>query len=157
MASEALTPRDVLLPFLGAGAGYVIGVLQTAAANMRERRKALNTVLYALLQMRREARISNPRAVILPQISDLILRRFGPDAVARFVQMGVPAVIYDALQATAGDRLSALTTQYNEAVRALIPVDPLLAYSLTGDRLIRLDSFVKNYYEHVRQCVFRRS
>ena len=59
MTEGPLSLRD-LLPLGTAVVGYAVGGLHTALANIRERRKALNSLLYVLLQLRFEVKKSNP-------------------------------------------------------------------------------------------------
>jgi hypothetical protein len=64
MNAESVTFRDIV-PLATAVAGYIVGTLRTAAANLRERRKALNAVVYALLKLRRDVDASNPRQTLV--------------------------------------------------------------------------------------------
>jgi hypothetical protein len=150
MTSEALTLRDLLLPFLGAAAGYVVGVLQTAATNLRDRRRALNAVLFSLLQMRGEILTSNPRDM-LAALGRYLSKRFGPEATKALADSNVRALIYQVMQDLTSARIPSLETRYQEAIKTLVPFYPLLAYRLRGDRISLLSAFSKNYYERVRQ------
>jgi hypothetical protein len=45
----------------------------------------------------------------------------------------------------------ALIMRYNDAVRDVTPFYPILSYRLTADPIVVLRTFIKGYYERVRQ------
>ena len=73
-----LTLHDLLLSFVGVVGGYTLGVLQSVAADQRDRWKARNRILYTLFQIHHEIRASNPRE-ILPLFERFIRKRLGKD------------------------------------------------------------------------------
>ena len=149
MVTDALNARDFVLPFVGAVAGYVVGILQTVAADRRDRAKARNKVLYILFQLLREVRASNPQQ-LLPLVSEVLVRRFGAAIDGSGTRDDVVKLLAGLLRKLTGERLRTLGEASESAVQALVPTDPLLALRLTGARITRLEDFVKDYYKLVQ-------
>jgi hypothetical protein len=143
-----LTYRD-LIPIGTAIAGYVAGTLKVAAANVRERRKALNTTLYALLKLRSEARSGNPRELLL-QVRRFMVARFGVGVVDLITRPELRSFIYRTVQDASTAKMTVAIDQYREAVKALAPFYPLLAHRLDADRAANLQTLIRGYYERVR-------
>jgi hypothetical protein len=144
-----LSIRD-LLPLATAVAGYAVGGLRTALANVRERHKALNSLLYVLLQLRFELKRSNP-TFLLDALSKIITSRYGPDIARSFGDPNIRRLLNSLLENAIGTQSAAASARYNDAVHALAPFHPLLAYRLTGEQVIQYEAFVKRYYDAVRQ------
>lgn len=149
MVGISLSARDLLLPIVTAVAGYVVGILQSVAADRRDRSKARNRVLYLLFQIRREVRVTNPRE-FLPIIANAVVKRV--DAIPGELpdEKQVAALLSVLLEALSGQRRSRLTESYEAAVEDLVSTDPLLALRLTGPHIARLDAAVKEYYRRVQ-------
>jgi hypothetical protein len=148
MNAESVTFRDIV-PLATAVAGYIVGTLRTAAANLRERRKALNAVVYALLKLRRDVDASNPRQTLV-QLSRLLIKRFGEEAIVALAQPGVRNLVYDAVRSFSADRMTNVAQRCAESIGMLVPFCPLLAYRLAGDRVAQLHPFVSRYYDSIR-------
>lgn len=149
MINTTLSLRE-LLPVATAVAGYLAGGLHTALANIRERRKALNALLYVLLQLRFEIRRSNPKQV-LGALKTFISQRYGSDTALKLDDPALHEVLVAALGKAVEVDSKQISTRYFETVSDLAPFDPLLAYRLTGDQVVRYEGVVNRYYESLRQ------
>lgn len=143
-----LTLRD-LVPVVTAAMGFLVGGLHTTAANFSERRQARNAVLYSLLEMRHQIWLSNPR-ILLVAIGRVLDKRCGPNAASELAHAGARQLLYELFESNSAARLTSLTQRYADAVHALAPFYPLLAYRLLGDRALQLDGMIKHYYEQIR-------
>lgn len=143
-----LTLHDLLLSFVGVVGGYTLGVLQSVAADQRDRWKARNRVLYTLFQIHHEVRASNPRDV-LPLFERSIRRRLGKDGENVTIPPELRSTLSSVLRQLTEPRLADLAKSFTDATQALVPIDPLLALRIAGARSIRVDSLVRDYYERI--------
>lgn len=137
-----------MLPVIAAAAGYAFGILRAVATQMRERRKALNAVLYYLLQMRWAVLVGNPRRALV-SIQGQLSQRFGPHAGKALEQLDFRDLVFKVLDSMA-DRSKALSEAYRNSVQELVSLEPLLADRLSSDRIMQLQADVRRYYEGVR-------
>jgi hypothetical protein len=143
-----VTLRDIALSFIGVVGGYVLGILQSVAADQRERRKARNRVLYVLFQTYWEVRTSNPYEVI-PLLVVAIKKRFVHPGTDVIVPKEATISLSAMLREMTNSDLSQLTKSFDDAVQALVPIDPLLAFRITGPRSVGLEGLVQDYYKRV--------
>lgn len=154
MDFNSLTLKDwlpLLIGLAGIVAGAILTELRALIAGSRERRRALNVLLYELLQLRFEIKTSNPRTV-LEAISRIAERKYGA-GVAQGLKDPAFVVLISKVFIEAGfSDTSKLAERYETAVRALVPFEPLLAYRLSGnERLAKLERVIGTYYREVSQ------
>jgi hypothetical protein len=147
--SEQLSLKD-LIPVGIAFAGYFAGTLHTAAANIRERRKALNAVLFSLLEMRWEIITSDPR-LMMAAIRRLLVERFGGQAELELSKPDVRQFFSQLLSSLVSAERDGIGTRYSEAVQTLAPFYPIIAHRLAGEGIIRIDTRLREHYDRVRQ------
>lgn len=129
--------------------GALISELHVALAGVRERRRALNVLLFDLLQLRFDVRTSDPR--ILIETLERITRKQFPSEPWT-MPASVRSIVVNIQKETLGDTRRKLTERYETAIGALVPHDPLLAYQLAGRELIsRLERAIGLYYEKIAQ------
>lgn len=145
--------RDVLpviTALVGALIGGVVAELRTFMAASRERKKALRVLLYELLQLRFEIHRYNPEH-LMQALSRLFARRFGAEGIKAVETPETKTLIDSIIHAVLNTMRPEFSTKYNNAVEALAPHDPILAYSLVGqEQLLALDRTVGQYYEVIR-------
>lgn len=143
-----VTLHDIALSFIGVVGGYVLGILQSVAADQRERRKARNRVLYVLFQTYWEVRTSNPYEV-MPLLLKAIKKRFVDPGKDVTVPEELTKFLSAMLREMTTNDLSQLTKSFDDAVQALVPIDPLLAFRITGPRSAGLERLVQDYYKRI--------
>ncbi|MEJ1961791.1 MAG: hypothetical protein WDO56_09680 [Gammaproteobacteria bacterium] len=114
---------------LGLLIGAVISEMHVALAGARERRRALNVLLFDLLQLRFDIRTANPR-LMMEMLQRIVRRKFG----AAHANFTAPPELHQIMvrahqELTRSDRFR-LTERFQSALHALVPHDPMLAYSL---------------------------
>ena len=145
-----ITFRDAL-PVLAALAGVIVGgviaELRTLLRGARERRRALRTLLHHLLELRFRVVTQDPRP-LLPILIGYLKRRFSPEQVQAFESSASEQIlrqVFAALVTSAGD--PPVIEQYERAIEALAPHDPILAYRLSNQsRLPNLEHELMGYY-----------
>jgi uncharacterized protein (DUF2267 family) len=148
-----LTLRDAL-PVLAALAGAIVGgavaEFRTLLQGARERRRALKTLLHQLLELRFTITTQDPRQ-LLPALIAYLKRKVSPEQVREFEASPAQQLlhqVFDALTTTISD--SPIAAQYHQAVSALAPHDPVLAYHLSNQaRLPSLEHELRQYYAKV--------
>ena len=128
--------------------GRLIAEVRAIVQGVRERRRALRSLLFELLEVRYRVSVRNPEQ-FLPVLVGFVSDRFGPEAAAALRSTPVEAVINQALH-TAVSAMSdvPIGPLYASAVQALAPYAPILAYRLRGkDRLVKLDELFTNYFD----------
>ncbi len=142
------------MPVLAALAGALVAGLITALLvvlqGVRERRRALRTLLYQLLELRYQIRTREPRE-LFPFIIKYLTSRAGPEATQKFNTPDVQHQLREVMRiATSIVSARPFAPAYQQAVEMLAPYDPILAYRLTGQEgLLGLDRELKFYYEKV--------
>ena len=131
--------------FIGAG----LSELHVVLAGARERRRAFNVLLFDLLELRRDVCNSDPRKVI-DTLFRVMQRKVGEEAAQVVTAPEFRAVIISVQKEIVGSDRLKLTQRYENALRSLVPHDPMLAYSLTGsERIVALERAIALYYEKV--------
>jgi hypothetical protein len=148
MLSEQLSIKD-WIPVGIALAGYLAGVLHNTAANVRERRKAVNSVAYSLLEMRWEVKTSNP-SLIMAALRQFLLSRFGAQADIELSKPEVQQFFRQFLASVANGDRDGIGKRYSDAVRTLTPFYPIIAYRLSGESIIRIDTRIRTHYDQLR-------
>jgi hypothetical protein len=143
-----VTLHDIALSFIGVIGGYILGILQSVAADQRDRRKARNRLLYVLFQTYWEVRTSNPYEV-MPLLVMAIKKRFVDPGTDVTVPEEVTNFLSAMLREMTNSGFSQLTKSFDEAVQALVPIDPLLAFRINGPRSAGFQSLVHDYYKRV--------
>jgi hypothetical protein len=142
------TPKD-LIPLCTAAAGYVVGILHTAAANFRERRKALNAVLFSLLEVRWEITASSSSA-ISGALKAILIENFGPQAAEELAKPEIRNFFRQLITSAVASGREGMMERYVEAVKILAPFYPLIAHRLSGERIMAVDKQLHEYYERLR-------
>jgi hypothetical protein len=123
--------------------------MNTEAANVRERRKALNAVLYTLLEIRWEVMASNP-ATILAVLKELLTERFGPQADQEFAKPEIRDFFRQLIAAAVPADREGLAERYVQSVQTLAPFYPLIAHRLTGAQITAFDQKMHEHYDRLR-------
>jgi len=121
--------------------------LHATLQDVRERRRALRSVLFMLLELRYEIRRREPREVVSVMTRYLVSRFGGVDEAAlttpearAFFARAIKTMITSMEGAS-------LAARYNEAIGKLAPYNPLLAYLLSGrDTVLKLDEALGAYF-----------
>lgn len=134
----------------GALVGGIVAELRTALQGLRERRRALRVLLYELLELRFRLTTLDPRA-ILPALENYMVRRFGVAVAEVFKTPEWKVAMSVAFQAAAASiPKSSLGDEYESAVNAIAPHDPVLAYRLRDQHhVLEFDRGLKQYYDGV--------
>jgi hypothetical protein len=143
------------LPLATAIAGLFLGAIITelhvALAGGRERRRALNVLLFDLLQLRFDVCTSNPRAIVQTLIK-VAQRKFGAQHVPAEKQRELQSIIGAVLEEVLRQDRVRLTERFTNAIQELAPHDAILAYRLAGrERLTGLENAIRLYYLKVSQ------
>lgn len=136
---------------LGLLVGGAVTEIHATLAGARERRRALSVLLFDLLQLRLDVRNSDPRNVLatLVRVGE---RKFGQEAAQVFASAEFRAIVVGMQEQLAGSERPKLTERYENALRALVPHDPVLAYDLSGnERIVHLERAIGLYYGQVAQ------
>ncbi len=151
MHLSSIPSKEVLIPLVTGLIGYVSAALQSIGTLRRERHKALNGVLYSLLEIRWEIRASDP-ALMQETLRRMISKRLGegsapiletPEAqrlIGQLLDIRIPLL-----------KKERLATRYAEAVKATVPFCPLIAHRLAGMDVVSLDQSLRSYYEGIRR------
>lgn len=154
MSFVDITLRD-LLPIAGVIFGAIVGggiaQFHAIVAASRERRRALRTLLYELLELRFQLLRSDP-IKIMEALRKVLVRRFGNDANKVIDSPEISGVLDYAMQAARNTSPVSLSSRYKQVVEALAPHDPLIAYHLAGkDTFLELESQFEQYYRQLRE------
>lgn len=146
----AVPIRDVVVPLLTALVGYFFSQMQAAGNIGRERYKALNGVLYTLLEMRWEMKTSNP-SIAMEALRRVMVERFGDEAQRVLALPEVGQFFEQLFEHLLPSGRDSLAKRYSEAVQVIVPFYPTVAYQLASPDIIHLDSKIRTYLDKVRQ------
>jgi hypothetical protein len=154
MTTFIQTWRDAV-PIIAALVGVLLGAalseLRELLASGRERRRSLNVLLFQLLELRHEIRSTNP-GLVLDALHRVIAKRIGEDQAKGIRDRGVRELLISTVKPLLMSHRKQLAKRYTDAVQALVPYEPLLAYRLSGnERLLRIDRLIDDYYTRVAQ------
>jgi hypothetical protein len=142
--------KDVYIALVTGLIGYLSATLQTIGTLRHERHKALNAVLYSLLEIRRDIHASDPK-LVKEILRRLISERFGKESAALLETPDMQSVVSQLLDTRLPFlQTEALASRYAEAVKALVPFCPLIALRLAGVQVVGLDQSLRSYYEGMR-------
>lgn len=150
---DDITFKDILpavIALAGVLLGGLIAELHALIQASRERRRALRTLLFQLLELRHQIRTRNPEE-LLPFIIEYIRSRSGEETAQKLNTAEVQRQLREVMKIITSIASSKpFTLEYQKAVEALAPYDPIIAYRLTGQEgLLSLDRELKLYYEKV--------
>ena len=152
MLSDQLSLKD-FIPVGTAFAGYLVAALHNAAANIRERRKAVNSVLYSLLEVRWEVKTSDPRFV-MAALRRFLLERFGAQAEVELSKSEIQQFLREFVASVTPGERDGIVKRYSDAVQKLAPFYPLIAHRLAGEGIICLDVRLRTHYDLLRKHPF---
>lgn len=134
---------------VGLFVGALISEFHVALAGARERRRALNVLLFDLLQLRHDVRNSDPN-LVFGTFLRVIQKKFGDVATQFFDMPQFRTTLVDIHKVLQDSDRPKLTERYENAVRGLVPHDPVLAYRLSGNAQISgVERAVALYYARV--------
>jgi hypothetical protein len=144
----------VVTALAGALVGAVATETHAVLQGLRERRRALRSILFNLLELRLAARSVDPREPlrVLTAYMQERFGRAGADAmslpeVRQFFARLVPGFAQSVQRHDIG-------AEYRAAVASLAPHTPLLAYRLADrERLLQLDGLLKSYFARVQDLL----
>jgi hypothetical protein len=146
----SLTIRDVVLPLVSAAVGYLASQLQLSRALGRERTKALNCLLYALLEIRLEVRSSDPR-ILINVIGAYVEKKYGAEGTATLARPEIREFLKQLTDFVISPNRGSMAQRYSTAVQAIVPFYPMAAHELAGPEIVQLDSRLTSYWENVRK------
>jgi hypothetical protein len=142
--------RTLTAALVGAMVGGFIGELRVLMEGRRERRRALRLLLYQLLEVRYRVSTADPRAI--PRVlKKYIEGRFGSDVARQLDSPQAKRQLRQFIQALAESvSRDPVAPAYQQAVDAIAPYDPILAYRLRDlGRLADLDAQIAQYYDRM--------
>ena len=149
MISGPLTLKDCI-PIAIALGSYLVGMLHSTAENMRERGKALNSVIHSLLEMRWEIKTSNP-SLALAALQKFVQERLGSDAGMELSKPEVQQFVRQLFASFMPGEREGIGERYTAAVQTLAPFYPLTAHLLSAGSIIRIDARIREHYDRLRQ------
>lgn len=143
--------KDILIALVTGVIAYLSATLQTIGAFRRERRKALNGVLYSLLEIRWEIIASDPK-LVNEFLRRLIEERFGKESTSILETSEVQSLVGQLLDTRVPFlETEGLASRYAEAIETLVPFCPLIAHRLAGTKIVNLDQSLRKYYQSSRR------
>jgi hypothetical protein len=131
--------------------GAFISEFRIVLADARERRRALNVLLFDLLELRNDVRTSNPR-LLIDTLQRILRRKFPGVDITAFLGQLLQPIIASIHKEVMGNSRLRLTERYEGALHTLVPYDPMLAYRLAGsERLAAVERAIALYYDKIAQ------